>query len=219
MQANNMLQKTDYINNLTKGDNNNLRYLYETARDVRKFEIELYWKRAAYFWAFVSVLFIGYYQTIPVEAGKNIIPEKFLINCLILLGGYIFSLGWFFVNKGSKFWQENWEAHITMLENELNEPLFGIIKRNTNSCIKLTKSYPYSVSKINQILSLIVVLFWGILILSTSFRLYSKMGLSSIIIAVLLIISIPIAFHFGAKGFAANVPYDKDPFFYNSHKI
>lgn len=98
MQANNMLQKTDYINNLTKGDKNNLRYLYETARDVRKFEIELYWKRAAYFWAFVSVLFIGYYQTIPVEAGKNIMPEKFLINCLILLGGYIFSLGWSLVS-------------------------------------------------------------------------------------------------------------------------
>ena len=31
------------------------------ALDVRKFEIELYWKRATYFWAFLAVILAGYF--------------------------------------------------------------------------------------------------------------------------------------------------------------
>ncbi|QWF70402.1 hypothetical protein KEF85_13820 [Methylomonas paludis] len=30
------------------------------ALDTRKFEIELYWKRATYFWTFIGVIFGGY---------------------------------------------------------------------------------------------------------------------------------------------------------------
>ena len=30
------------------------------ALDIRKFEIELYWKRAAYFWTFIAATLAGY---------------------------------------------------------------------------------------------------------------------------------------------------------------
>ena len=31
--------------------------------------------------------------------------------------GLIFSLAWFLTNRGSKYWQENWENHVDMLED------------------------------------------------------------------------------------------------------
>lgn len=33
----------------------------EQAHDIRKFEIDLYWKRAAYFWTFIAATFAGYF--------------------------------------------------------------------------------------------------------------------------------------------------------------
>jgi len=33
----------------------------EQALDTRKFEIDLYWKRATYFWAFIAATFAGYF--------------------------------------------------------------------------------------------------------------------------------------------------------------
>ncbi len=32
----------------------------ELALEIRKFEIELYWKRATYFWAFITIALAGY---------------------------------------------------------------------------------------------------------------------------------------------------------------
>ena len=34
----------------------------EIALDTRKFEIELYWKRTAYFVLFIGAIFVGYYN-------------------------------------------------------------------------------------------------------------------------------------------------------------
>lgn len=215
------ISKKEYIDILKQGDKNNLRHILEVAKDVRKFEIELYWKRAAYFWAFVSVFFIGFYQTLPEpKSDGNFLQERLLINCAIILGGYIFSLGWFFVNKGSKFWQENWEGHIDMLENELGEPLYSIIKHNKNSWFTIKKPYPYSVSKVNQILSFVVVCGWALLIIFRTLYFCPKCGNLPvigdnlpIIIGIALIVVIPIVFHRCAKGFAAKVTDCDEPFF------
>ncbi len=215
------ISRNDYIDILKQGDKNNLRHILEVAKDVRKFEIELYWKRAAYFWAFVSVFFIGYYQTLPeTKFNGNFLQEKLLINCAIIIGGYIFSLGWFFVNKGSKFWQENWEKHIDMLENELGEPLYSIIMHNKNRCFSIKKSYPYSVSKVNQILSFMIVFGWALLIIFRTLYFYPKCdNLPFIgdnlpfIIGIAIIVFIPIVFHYCARGFAAKVTDCDESFF------
>ena len=132
------------------------------ALDIRKFEIELYWKRATYFWAFIAVTFAGYFT---VLASKVQIENKLVILFLINSLGFAFSYVWFLVNRGSKFWQNNWERHVDFLEDEFMGPLYKIvIGRQGDS--KLFEEARYSVSKINQMLSFFLVIIWGLMILN-----------------------------------------------------
>lgn len=143
----------------------------EVAMDIRKFEIDLYWKRAAYFWAFIAATFAGYFALLGSNVGNEHQDILFLLNCL----GLSFSVSWFFVNRGSKFWQENWEKHIDMLEDEIVGPLYKTTVATNYKWLQLNAPYKYSVSKINQLLSLFTVVIW-ILIASrtigTYFRIY-----------------------------------------------
>ena len=125
------------------------------ARENRKFEIELYWKRAGYFWVFIALTFAGYasLQTHPILA--------FLTAC----SGFVFSLAWYFVNRGSKQWQENWELHVDLLEDEIAGPIYKtVVQRSPTRFCALNGPYPFSVSKINQLLSLYVTIVWLALI-------------------------------------------------------
>ena len=56
------------------------------ALDLRKFEIELYWKRATYFWGFIATAFAGYAITYKTVSGQ----EPWL-NLLFSSLGLIFS--------------------------------------------------------------------------------------------------------------------------------
>ncbi len=134
----------------------------EQALETRKFEIELYWKRTTYFWAFIATSFAGYFVVINSTEFKE-------MTIVVSMIGLLFSIGWYLANRGSKYWQKNWETHVDLLEDELIGPLYGTILNPTS--IKLTKitgEYPFSVSKINQILSFSILLIW-IYILSYSF--------------------------------------------------
>lgn len=101
--------------------------------DTRKFEIDLYWKRATYFWTFIAATLTGYGLTLSVDKAKvdigNVNKFQFLIICL----GIVFSLSWFLVNKGRKFWQENWEAHLNLTEDNVIGPLFKTTIRRNDS--------------------------------------------------------------------------------------
>jgi hypothetical protein len=128
----------------------------EHALDIRKFEIELYWKRATYFWAFIAATFAGYLGM--ATSDKKPSPDIFVLICAL---GLSFSVAWYFVNRGSKFWQNNWERHVDLLENEIIGPLYKTAI-DTRTCYfrRLHKEYPFSVSKINQILSLYILAIW-----------------------------------------------------------
>jgi len=95
----------------------------EHALDIRKFEIELYWKRATYFWALIAVTFAGYFAVL----GSEHIEDKKYLAYVIASVGFVFTWAWFLVNKGSKFWQENWENHVDMLEDEITGPLYKTV--------------------------------------------------------------------------------------------
>src|ERR1017187_1584406 len=134
----------------------------EHALDIRKFEIELYWKRATYFWAFIGATFAGYgaAQAFSVAARTD-------LSVLVSSLGVVFSFGWFCVNKGSKHWQENWENHVDMLEDGVAGPLYKIIlERPEAAGLRqhavgfITGPSALSVSKINQIISLFVTVLW-----------------------------------------------------------
>src|SRR5262249_38894798 len=90
-----------------------------SALDIRKFEIELYWKRATYFLAFIAAAFTGYAFTYKTAEEH----EPWLATAFSSLG-LVFSFAWYLVNRGSKFWQNNWERHVDLLEEMTLGPLY-----------------------------------------------------------------------------------------------
>ncbi len=91
------------------------------AHEIRKFEIELYWKRATYFWAFQLVAFtvLGLlFKAGDQYSQRLVIPGS--IGVITGFAGYLTA-------RGSKFWQENWEKHIDVLEQETKERLTQVI--------------------------------------------------------------------------------------------
>jgi len=135
----------------------------EKAIEERRFEINLYWKRAAYFWAFIAVTFAGYGILNNRDFSllnyclDDFLYYKFVVICV----GIVFSFAWYLVNKGSKYWQESWEYQVDLLEDNVIGPLFkNIFKKNDNDIFIPHLSFPFSVSKINQILSFYIFLIW-----------------------------------------------------------
>jgi hypothetical protein len=129
------------------------------ALDIRKFEIELYWKRATYFWAFIAAAFAGYAITY-----KAVDPEPWL-SVLFSALGLVFSFTWYLVNRGSKFWQSNWERHVDLLEDMTLGPLYKVVAVTTDNSggNPLTSPAQFSVSRLNQILSAFVAAVWLLL--------------------------------------------------------
>lgn len=81
--------------------------------------------------------------------------------------GLTFSSAWYLVNRGSKFWQNNWERHVDLLEDQVFGPLYKTIAEGVSGSNPLTAPAQYSVSKINQMLSLFVAAVWLILFASS----------------------------------------------------
>ncbi|WP_235304107.1 RipA family octameric membrane protein [Porphyromonas macacae] len=137
---------------------------FEKAHEIRKFEIELYWKRATYFWAFIASAFVAY--TAVISSKNETFADKdnyaFIITCI----GFIFSFSWYLVNRASKHWQINWELIIDDLEDEFTGDLMKKKRHieNNNKWYELTLSYRLSVSRINQIVSLFITVVWLILL-------------------------------------------------------
>jgi hypothetical protein len=139
----------------------------EHALEIRKFEIELYWKRATYFWTFIAAAFAAYGV---IQASDDPVQKAYL-SVLVGVLSFVFSYAWQAVNRGSKQWQENWENHVAQLEDKVIGPLYKTVIGRTpikgfsariEQC--LTGPFDYSVSKINQIISLFVVAVWFLLI-------------------------------------------------------
>lgn len=132
----------------------------ELALDIRKFEIGLYWQRAAYFWALIAAAFAGYFAILSAE---KLVDKEYLAYILSCIG-LIFTWAWFLVNRGSKYWQENWENHVDMLEDEIVGPLYKtILHRPANR--NFLETYflgpqAISVSKVNLIVSIFTLCIW-----------------------------------------------------------
>ena len=136
------------------------------ALDARKFEIALYWKRTQYFWAIIAATFAGYAVLVSSSKESSTNDESYLAQFALVCLGVVFSLGWYLVNRGSKYWQTNWERHVTLLEDDIIGPLFKTRRTEEDlSWWKLNGAYRFSVSKVNQFVSLFVFIFWLLLFL------------------------------------------------------
>jgi hypothetical protein len=157
----------------------------DIALEIRKFEIEHYWKRATYFWAFIATALAGY---VTVLASKDIPPRQkadalLAASCL----GVVFSVAWYFVNRASKFWQENWEKHVDLMEDSIIGPLYKtVLSDDSLRFWRPWGPYPFSVSKLNQILSFFVVLLF-LMLTGATISEYSRLGLCPDAFAVLMI--------------------------------
>lgn len=145
------------------------------AHNIRKFEINLFWKRGTYYWAFIAASFTAYvYISFGKESSDPCQRELLLLITSFL--GLFFSISWILINKGSKFWQKNWEAHINELEFDITGNLHKTFL-NTHYSSKQDdaddfsksplnfKAYDFSVTKITMLGSLVISVISGILFL------------------------------------------------------
>ena len=145
-----------------KDDKEKVSEALKIAYDTRKFEISLYWERAKYFWTIITITSVAFGWVF--ENGSNELQYSFWIANI----GFILSLAWLFVNMGSKYWQQNWEDHIDQLERANKCRIYSIILQKES--FYPFKAFPFSVSKINQIISLYVVCLWLLALIYTGLQ-------------------------------------------------
>jgi len=158
-------------------DSKLLKAAFDQVSDIRKFEIELYWKRATYFWALIAIAFVGYFSILASEQ----MPNKYFLALVVSCVGFVFTFAWFLSSRGSKYWQENWENHLDLLENNVTGPLYKtLLERpcHINAAEKyVTGPLSMSVSKINQWVSIFVVFIWVLLVAYSKYKSLSPLAL------------------------------------------
>lgn len=170
------IQKVFRDNIIDKSTFSLMKKASELSYDVRKFEIELFWKRGTYYWAFILASFTAYKL---VDFNKlsfsYLVGFPFLSKFVMLIISFLcffFCLSWVLVNK-----QKNWESHIDALEERFSGKLYQTFLNTKHSdfkkCPLSKQAYDYSVTKITTIGSIVlicvsaflclfhVVLFWG----------------------------------------------------------
>lgn len=132
----------------------------DRAYQLRTFEIEHYWKRATYFWGYQVAIFaaFGLLFKESVSSATSNQNQIYLITLALSVLGFLTALAGLLSALGSKFWQENWEHHIEMLEDSIEGRLYKTIWLPQGK-------RPFSVSRINVYLCCAFIMFWGFIIL------------------------------------------------------
>jgi hypothetical protein len=138
---------------------------FEKMLVIRNFEIELYWKRASYFWGLMAAIFAGY--AVLASRMSEDMPVQSLIANLLACLGFVCAWAFYLTLRGSKFWQVNWEKQLYIMEEEIVGPLTkATINKSTylKKFYKPNAPYPFSVSKVNQFFSKVMIAFWLIVL-------------------------------------------------------
>jgi len=144
-----------------------LREAYDKAHDIRKFEIEMYWRRSAYLWTLQGAALAGLAlilstgtfngDCLPPASGAIEDCHLDLVKLVVIVA--IWSFGtftayvWLLLLRGAKFWQNNWERHVDFLEDQISGALY-----KTYPVAKFEA--PYSVSKLNELMAGFALLMW-----------------------------------------------------------
>ena len=129
----------------------------ERAHEIRQFEIELYWKRANYFWLLQAAVFAAVGLTWKSDPASFPRFVPLVLSSLGLTTAWAAWLG----TQGSKFWQRNWEHHIDMLETEFEGNLYKTVYVGPSGV-------KWSLSGISENLALLFSVFWGLILLTVS---------------------------------------------------
>lgn len=137
------------------------RFEFEKAFELRKFEIENFWKRGWFFGALLIALTAGYFSLKPETQSNYYIFLSFI--------AFFVSLAQCLMNRGSKYWQERWEYFTKEKEKELGIEITNttpanahafhrdLAKKNENA---LTKGWRFSVSKLTFLVWDITTICW-----------------------------------------------------------
>ena len=135
------------------------------AEEIRDFEISLYWTRSAYFWGFQAVFFatVGLISQGLVNAQNRSTEDNifsYILLIIIGISGAMISHVWRSMLDGAKFWQDNWERHIDVLEDAISGPLSTTYFVNTETLRRDPNFSPVSVTQANSYIAWFMTLAW-----------------------------------------------------------
>lgn len=133
----------------------------EKAHEIRKFEIELYWKRATYFFAFFTIITAAFGYLFTHKEYSIYSPAAAIV-------GIVFSIFFYHINTGSKYWQQNWEFMIDKLEFYVTGNIYKVFFYE-----KLSDQRP-SVSSINKYTSIFILLLWVSTLIASLVNIYTQ---------------------------------------------
>jgi hypothetical protein len=136
-------------------DDKSIEKAFDVSVDTRKLEIQLFWSRSLFFWGFISAAFVGYAALRRIESDLSLIVACF---------GFVCSVAWSLVNRGSKYWQESWESKVERLEPSVTGPLFACEEPEQLRKGCWLRGRRYSVSKLAIGLSDYAVFLWAAII-------------------------------------------------------
>lgn len=172
----------------------------EKAHDIRKFEIDKYWHRATYFWAFTTSVYVAYFNVLKeLHCGQH---GKISLVVLASLGLF-FSFSWWLSSKGSRHWQENWENHVTLLEDEIMGPLYKTF---------LADKAP-SITKVNEAGGIVMSVCSGGLLfyeVTEFYKVYGIFGERYIFLSVITALFVAFALYVYTKSISGNSKKTED---------
>jgi hypothetical protein len=157
------ISRAKYFNTLGFSEHNESKRkkALDRAYYLRTFEIEHYWKRATYFWGLQIAIFAAFgllWKEITASDATCTVHLWSPVAVALSGLGFLTAVANFLSAKGSKFWQENWERHIDMLEDEIEGRLYKTVRLPKEKASKGATSF--SVSRVNLLLSGYFVSFW-----------------------------------------------------------
>ena len=152
---------------------------FEVALATRQFEIELFWKRSLFFWGFIAAAFVA----VAALDGKSRV-----VSTLVSGFGMVCSLGWTLANRGSKYWQEQWESKIAAVEDNVTGSLF---KERVPAQDKgwWLSGRRYSVSRLAVAVSDYVFLVWVAVFLSEAWLAFSGTVAGDLRLLVVIVVA------------------------------
>ena len=153
-----------------KKDQVSLKEIRETFYKLRNFEISNLWQRSI-FLSTLLVLFFSGYGFLVSKLFEKEIENALVIHelcCTIALLAIVFSIIWIMMAKSSKAWYEVYERRICEIEEEkdLNIPSkyqmgeYYSTPWSLDSNLITTKPGRYSVSKLNTLIGIILMITW-----------------------------------------------------------
>ena len=158
------------------------------AHDIRKFEIDLLWRRSTFIWTIITVILTGVVALIT----KNDFNDKYQLKIILSFLGLFISICWYYMNRASKLWQDKWECCIMANEDDVTGPLYknSSTYEVDSNFFKLTDAYSFSPSKILIIISLFFILIWAVLITLQIYEIFTFIQNNTFDLIVSIIITI-----------------------------